>query len=67
MYEKKLTFKKRTDSREGKYQVRFWTSKENYMTFKEACEKEDLVYQDVFENLMEYFIQASKHGTLRVE
>jgi hypothetical protein len=67
MLMEKIIFKKRVDSREGKYQVRFWTSKNNYSAFKRVCEKRDLVFQDVFENLMEKFIEANKSGNLQIE
>lgn len=50
-----------------KCQVRFWTETETYTEFKEACQQQDLFMQDVFSDLMLWFVESSKNGTLRIK
>lgn len=51
-------FMKRFQPRETKprYQVRFWSTKKKYEKFKKHCEKKNLIVQDVFNELMDLFI-----------
>ena len=50
----------------NKYQVRFWTKSESYRAFTVAADKEGLVYQDVFNTLMDWFTEASARGQLNI-
>lgn len=50
-----------------KYQVRFWSTPEDYGAFSRACESEGLVMQDVFNELMIWFTQASLEKRLQIQ
>jgi hypothetical protein len=56
-------FVKRQDN--DRYQVRFWSNPAQYKMFTEECEKNGLIIQDVFNELMLWFIRESKAGRLR--
>lgn len=47
-----------------KYQVRFWSKPDLYSQFSSEVERNDLVIQDVFNQFMEWFTNASRHGAL---
>lgn len=58
-------FTKRPDK--DRYQVRFWSTSSDYAEFKNAAEREGLVLQDVFVDLMKWFVSASKAGHLQIK
>lgn len=48
-----------------KYLVRFWSSPDQYERFVAEVEKHDLVIQDVFNQMMNWFIQTSQSGVIK--
>ncbi len=57
-------FTKRAEK--DRYQVRFWSSPQDYAAFTEAVQSEGLVLQDVFNELMIWFTQAHHEKKLTV-
>lgn len=49
-----------------RYQVRFWSTQQDYSAFTEAVQSEGLVIQDVFNELMIWFTQAHHEKRLRI-
>lgn len=62
-----LSFQVRSKMESDKYQVRFWSDPKLYKEFTKACKKEDLKMQDVFNDFIEWFIEASKKKTLKIK
>ena len=53
-----------TQKPKDKYQVRFWSQPTLYNKFVCEVERNELVIQDVFNQFMEWFTQASEEGVL---
>lgn len=50
-----------------RYQVRFWSTPNIYGSFVSACEREGLLMQDVFNDFMIWFEEASMNKKLPVK